>query len=241
MHNIERLPGAKVITGLLWIILLAGLLAWLAPRFMPSLADLTPEPEVKQQATLSVLRSETLAFLVTRRNVMQVVVEHGETSWSGQWRGVLWSVGVSLSHISFMLTFSHKTRSPSRCLGSVTECLSSPTLSCPVCNVSTGRLTNPAASSCLALSPAPRIALPVWCPGLSAARRFAVNRLCPALPPRFVLPVWRRRMPFHPNLYNGLASHLRNAARQQKEQSDDEAPDQITAPDAETARHAPTD
>ena len=104
MHNIERLPGAKVITGLLWIILLAGLLAWLAPRFMPSLADLTPEPEVKQQATLSVLRSQELMFMVSRRTASQIVVEHEESSWLGEWRGVLWGVvrlhfGVDLTKI----------------------------------------------------------------------------------------------------------------------------------------------
>ena len=36
MYNIQRLPGAKTITGILWAVLLAGLLAWLVPRFLPS-------------------------------------------------------------------------------------------------------------------------------------------------------------------------------------------------------------
>jgi len=104
MHSIKRLPGARIITGLLWAILLAGLLAWLAPRFMPSLADLTPEPEVKQQATLSVLRSQELMFMVSRRTASQIVVEHEESSWLGEWRGVLWGVvrlhfGVDLTKI----------------------------------------------------------------------------------------------------------------------------------------------
>lgn len=97
MRNIERLPGAKVISGLLWLVLLAGLLAWLAPRFVPSFPDLKPETQVEDRVTLSVLHSEALAFLVTRRNVMQVVVEHGEASWLGEWRGVLWSI-VTINH-----------------------------------------------------------------------------------------------------------------------------------------------
>ena len=97
MHNIQRLPGAKIITGLLWIILLAGLLAGLILRFLPNVVDIKPETQVEEHISLSVLRSETLAFLVTRRNVMQVVVEHGESNWLGQWRGVLWAV-VTLRH-----------------------------------------------------------------------------------------------------------------------------------------------
>lgn len=97
MHNIQRLPGAKIITGLLWVVLLAGLLAWLVLRFLPSVADLKPQTQVEEHISLSVLHSETLAFLVTRRNVMQVVVEHGESNWLGQWRGVLWAV-VTLRH-----------------------------------------------------------------------------------------------------------------------------------------------
>ena len=97
MHSIQRLPGAKIITGLLWIILLTGLLTGLVFRFLPGVAGLEPESQVEEHISLSVLRSETLAFLVTRRNVMQVIVEHGESNWLGQWRGVLWAV-VTLRH-----------------------------------------------------------------------------------------------------------------------------------------------
>ena len=104
MRNIERLPGAKVISGLLWIVLLAGLLAWLAPRFVPSFLDLKPEAKVNEHISLTVLRSQELEFLVTRRASLQVVVEHEESDWSGQWHGVLWATveiyfGVDLAKV----------------------------------------------------------------------------------------------------------------------------------------------
>ena len=104
MHDIQRLPGAKIITGLLWAILVAGTLAWLASRYWPSAADLTPEVTVQERVTLSVLQNEALVFLVTRRTATQIVVEHEESSWLGQWRGVLWATvrihyGVDLAKI----------------------------------------------------------------------------------------------------------------------------------------------
>ena len=104
MHDIQRLPGAKIITGLLWAILVAGALAWLASRYLPSAVDLTPEVKVQEHVTLSVLQNEALVFLVTRRTATQIVVEHEEASWLGQWRGVLWATvrihyGVDLEKI----------------------------------------------------------------------------------------------------------------------------------------------
>ena len=104
MHDIQRLPGAKIITGLLWAILAAGALAWLAFRYWPSAADLAPKATVQEHVTLSVLQNEALVFLVTRRTATQIVVEHEETSWLGQWRGVLWATvrihyGVDLAKI----------------------------------------------------------------------------------------------------------------------------------------------
>ena len=104
MHDIQRLPGAKIITGLLWAILVAGALAWLASRYLPSAVDLTPEVKVQEHVTLSILQNEALVFLVTRRTATQIVVEHEESSWLGQWRGVLWATvrihyGVDLEKI----------------------------------------------------------------------------------------------------------------------------------------------
>lgn len=46
---------------------------------------------VNETATLSVLHSEAMAFLVTRRTTTQVVVEHGESNFFGDWQGVLWA------------------------------------------------------------------------------------------------------------------------------------------------------
>ena len=82
---VERLPGARAAAVVLWIVLLAGLAIALYLRFKPSTS-----PNVSEQATLSVLRSEAMAFLVTRRMATQIVVDHSESDWSGEWRGVLW-------------------------------------------------------------------------------------------------------------------------------------------------------
>ena len=100
MHNIERLPGARIITGVLWVILIGGLAAY----FFFNPAGFAPGTRVDEHISLSVLRSEALTFLVTRRTATQVVVEHEESSWLGQWRGVLWATvhihyGVNLAKI----------------------------------------------------------------------------------------------------------------------------------------------
>jgi len=104
MQSIERLPGAKVISGLLWTVLVAGLLAWLALHYLNP-ADLMPETKVDEHISLTILRSQALTFLVTRRTMSQIVVEHGESNWLGQWRGVLWATvtinyGVDLAEIT---------------------------------------------------------------------------------------------------------------------------------------------
>ncbi|RPI62567.1 MAG: DUF4230 domain-containing protein [Planctomycetaceae bacterium] len=54
------------------------------------LGKVLPKPVVSEKATLSLLRSEAMTFLVTRRSVTQIVVEHNESDWLGQWQGVLW-------------------------------------------------------------------------------------------------------------------------------------------------------
>ena len=93
MHNIERLPGARTITGVLWVILIGGLMAY----FFFNPAGFAPRTRVDEHISLSVLRSQALTFLVTRRTATQVVVEHEESSWLGQWRGVLWAT-VTIHH-----------------------------------------------------------------------------------------------------------------------------------------------
>lgn len=59
---------------------------------------------VDERTTLSILRSEALQFLVTRRTATQIVIEHEESNLLGEWRGVLWATvhwrwGVDLKKI----------------------------------------------------------------------------------------------------------------------------------------------
>lgn len=78
---------ARTPVALLLIVVLSGaglILAgrhWLAP----------PSPTVREHVTISVLRNEKLAFLVARRGVTQIVIEHEQSSWLGEWHGVLWA------------------------------------------------------------------------------------------------------------------------------------------------------
>jgi len=59
---------------------------------------------IDEKTTLSILRSEAMAFLVTRRLVTQVVVVYEQSDWLGEWRGILWATvhihhGVDLKKI----------------------------------------------------------------------------------------------------------------------------------------------
>jgi len=97
----QDLPGIRMINGLLWMIILAGVAFWIVAN---SLAPTPMKTVGETQSTLSVLRIQALAFLVTRRTTTQIVVEHHESNWLGQWRGVLWATvkihyGVDLSNI----------------------------------------------------------------------------------------------------------------------------------------------
>jgi hypothetical protein len=78
-------------TNLLWAIVILGGGAWFVVNYW-KLPDLTPTRKVDEKVTLSVLRSEALVFLVTRRTVTQVVIDYRETSWVSAWRCVLWGV-----------------------------------------------------------------------------------------------------------------------------------------------------
>jgi hypothetical protein len=79
--------------ALLWTITLLGAGLWIVSKFwwpqisLPAL----PTPKTEERITLSILRSETLSFLVTRRTVTQIVVDHEQSSWLGEWRGALWA------------------------------------------------------------------------------------------------------------------------------------------------------
>jgi hypothetical protein len=62
------------------------------------------ETLVEKRSTLSILRIQALAFLVTRRTSTQIIAEHQESNWLGQWRGVLWATvkihyGIDLAKI----------------------------------------------------------------------------------------------------------------------------------------------
>ena len=95
------LPGIRMINGLLWMIVLAGAAFWI---LADSLEPKPMETVIEKKSTLSILRIQALAFLVTRRTATQIVVEHQESNWVGQWRGVLWATvkihyGVDLTKI----------------------------------------------------------------------------------------------------------------------------------------------
>ena len=95
------LPGIRLINGLLWTIILAGAVFWIVAN---SLAPTPMKTVVEEKSTLSILRIQALAFLVTRRTSTQIVIEYQESNWIGQWRGVLWATvkihyGVDVANI----------------------------------------------------------------------------------------------------------------------------------------------
>lgn len=66
--------------------------------------DTLTRREVNEKVALSILRSEALSFLVTRRTASQIVVQHEESDLLGAWNGVLWATvrwtwGVDLTKI----------------------------------------------------------------------------------------------------------------------------------------------
>ena len=88
------LPGVRMINGLLWTIILAGAAFWIVANYLaPSLTGSV----VDERTTLSILRSRPMLFLVTRQIRTQVVIDHKESNWIGQWRGVLWGT-VTISY-----------------------------------------------------------------------------------------------------------------------------------------------
>jgi hypothetical protein len=78
-------------TAVLWAIILLGTALWIVSKYWPQ-RSLLPPPKIEETITVSVLRSEALTFLVTRRTVTQIVIMHEESSWLGEWRGALWAV-----------------------------------------------------------------------------------------------------------------------------------------------------
>lgn len=78
---------SKALVHLVWAIAVAGAAAWIffsGPWLLPSAR------QTDSKVAVSLLKSELMSFLVTRRTTTQVVVEHQESDWAGEWRGVLW-------------------------------------------------------------------------------------------------------------------------------------------------------
>jgi hypothetical protein len=87
MH--PTLPVGRWAHVVLWLALLASVV-WCLHAYLPRwLAP--PGRQMDTKATLSLLKSEAMAFLVTRRVTTQIVIEHSESSWASDWRGVLWA------------------------------------------------------------------------------------------------------------------------------------------------------
>ena len=90
----QDLPGVKMINGLLWMVILAGVAFWVVVN---ALGLSLRETVVDERTTLSILRSRPMLFLVTRQIRTQIVIDHSESNWVGQWCGVLWGT-VTISH-----------------------------------------------------------------------------------------------------------------------------------------------
>lgn len=85
-------PIGRAACWMAWLALAIGIAIPLSIRLPTWLAALTPtKKQVDTEATLSILRSEALTFLVTRRVTTQIVVEHTESTWWSDWHGVLWA------------------------------------------------------------------------------------------------------------------------------------------------------
>ena len=89
------LPGVRIINGLLWTIILAGVACWVVVNVLG--LSLMGNGVVDEKTTLSILRSRPMLFLVTRQIRTQVIIDHSESNWIGQWRCVLWGT-VRISH-----------------------------------------------------------------------------------------------------------------------------------------------
>lgn len=85
----------SIILRLTCVVILLGLGVWIGSSLFGRrggvIEAMLPQRTVDERVTLSVLRSEAMTFLVTRRTTTQIVVEHKEADWLGQWQGVLWA------------------------------------------------------------------------------------------------------------------------------------------------------
>lgn len=105
MFGLKKFAIVLVIAA---VLVVAGVLA---ERFLPlgstgglDLGNLG-KTKVDENVTLSILHSEAMAFLVTRRTTTQIVFEHSESSFWGDWNGVMWATvtwqwGVDLKKIT---------------------------------------------------------------------------------------------------------------------------------------------
>ncbi len=103
-----RLLSARAGLSLALVAALAAAAGWKLSRLGRSggglLSSIT-RPAIDEKVTLSILRSESLSFLVTRRTATQIVVDYRESNILGDWRGVLWATvnwrwGVDLKKIT---------------------------------------------------------------------------------------------------------------------------------------------
>jgi len=92
--KVHNLPGIRMVNGILWITILAGVAYWVV---INALGTSLTRTVVDERTTLSILQSRPMLFLVTRQIRTQVVIDHSESNWAGQWRGVLWGT-VRISH-----------------------------------------------------------------------------------------------------------------------------------------------
>jgi hypothetical protein len=73
------------------IVIVAALVGCTALGYMVSQRlGRASKPGFDEKATLTLLRTEVMKFLVMRRTTTQIVIEHHESFWWGDWRGVVW-------------------------------------------------------------------------------------------------------------------------------------------------------
>ncbi len=99
--TVNQLPGAKVLPSMLWTIVLLVVAGTVALHLWRALSP----TRIDETTTLSLLHSEPMKFLVTRRTTTQIIVDYQESDWLGDWRGVLWATvqihyGVDLQKVT---------------------------------------------------------------------------------------------------------------------------------------------
>jgi len=81
----------RTIIAVAAIAAVGAFIGWRLGRGSQEGSFFSTRPVVNEKATLAILRSEAMSFLVTRRTTTQIIVEHEESNWLGSWHGVLWA------------------------------------------------------------------------------------------------------------------------------------------------------